>query len=209
MVTDFRGGAARRAPGASARAPVTTFGRLVEVYSRLEGELGEALERECGIPHTWFEAMLRIARTPEGLTMSALANQIALTTGGVTRLLDRMIASGLVERVPCPTDRRVAFAALTAAGRRRLEEALEVHTRNLETVFTGLSGADLAVLADLLERLDRDAPRCNDAVGPPAKRRPPGARCPGTSRSPSGATTGTLTRARRQLDTWPGGRTPG
>jgi MarR family transcriptional regulator, 2-MHQ and catechol-resistance regulon repressor len=134
---------------------VTTFGRLVEVYSRLEGELGGALERECGIPHTWFEAMLRIARSPDGLTMSALANQIALTTGGVTRLLDRMIASGLVERLPCPTDRRVAFAALTEAGRRKLEEALEVHTRNLESVFAGLSGEDLAVLDDLLERLDR------------------------------------------------------
>jgi hypothetical protein len=37
---------------------VTTFGRLVEAYSALERQLGAAFERECGIPHTWFEAML-------------------------------------------------------------------------------------------------------------------------------------------------------
>ena len=99
---------------------VTTFGRLVEAYSALERELGAALERECGVPHTWFEVMLRIARSPGGLTLGALADQIALTSGGVTRLLDRMTAAGLVERVPSPTDRRISFAALTAAGRRRL-----------------------------------------------------------------------------------------
>ena len=39
--------------------------------------------------------------------MSQLADQVALTSGGITRLLDRMTAAGLVQRVPCPTDRRV------------------------------------------------------------------------------------------------------
>ena len=55
--------------------------------------------------------------------MGALAQQVALTTGGVTRLVDRMISAGLVERVPCPTDRRVLFAALTPAGEAKLDEA--------------------------------------------------------------------------------------
>lgn len=132
---------------------VTTFGRLAEVYSALEHKLGRALERECGIPHTWFEVMLRIARTPGGLTMSALASQITLTTGGVTRLFDRMITAGLVERVPCPSDRRVILAGLTEPGRRKLDEALKVHTPSLNAVFAELSTEDIAALDNLLERL--------------------------------------------------------
>ncbi|MEU5948686.1 MarR family transcriptional regulator [Micromonospora sp. NPDC047465] len=140
---------------------VTTFGRLVEAYSALERQLGEALERECGIPHTWFEAMLRIARSPDKLTMSALASQIALTTGGMTRLLDRMVTAGLVERVPCPTDRRVSFAALTPDGRQKLEEAAKIHVRNLERVFADYTSDEIKTLDDLLDRLlrrDRERP---------------------------------------------------
>jgi MarR family transcriptional regulator, 2-MHQ and catechol-resistance regulon repressor len=134
---------------------VTTFGRLVEAYSALERQLGAELERGCGIPHTWFEVMLRIARSPGGLTLGALADQIALTSGGVTRLLDRMTAAGLVERVPSPTDRRISFAALTEAGRRKLEQAAEVHVRNLERVFASYTGDEVQTLDDLLGRLVR------------------------------------------------------
>jgi MarR family 2-MHQ and catechol resistance regulon transcriptional repressor len=132
---------------------VTTFGRLVETYGALEHRLDDALERDSGIPLTWFEVMLRIARSGDGLTMSALADQIAVTSGGVTRLVDRMIGAGLVERVRCPTDRRVSYAALTPAGRRKFDEAAKAHVRHLEDVFTGFSGDDLAVLDDLLDRL--------------------------------------------------------
>ena len=65
------------------------------------------------------------------------AAQVALTTGGITKLLDRMVDADLVTRVPCPTDRRVAFAALTPRGERTLEQASAVHTRDLRQVFDG------------------------------------------------------------------------
>lgn len=138
---------------------VTTFGRLVEAYSALERELGGALERENGIPHTWFEAMLRIARSRDGLTMSALADQIALSTGGVTRLIDRMITAGLVERVPCPTDRRISYAALTAAGRLKLDEAAESHVDNLKRAFADCTDDDIQALDHLLDGLLRSQRR--------------------------------------------------
>jgi DNA-binding MarR family transcriptional regulator len=132
---------------------VTTFGRLVEAYSVLERQLGASLEQEAGIAHTWFEALLRIARSPDGLTMSELAGQIALTSGGVTRLIDRMITAGLVQRVPCPTDRRISYAALTAAGQQKVQEAAAIHTRNLQRAFATLTDDDVTALDDLLGRL--------------------------------------------------------
>lgn len=140
----------------TARTPdlTTTFGRLVEVYSGFERQLGRSLEAQCGIPHSWFEMMLRISRSPNGqITMSALAGQVALSTGGVTRIFDRMLAGGYAERVPCPTDRRVVYAALTPAGQAKLTEAAEVHQRNLEQLFKGLSASERRRLDQLLDRL--------------------------------------------------------
>jgi DNA-binding MarR family transcriptional regulator len=139
-------------------ALITTFGRLVEVEGRLERRLGADLEAQCGLPHAWFEVLVRLARSEDGqLTMGALAEQVTLTTGGVTRLVDRMDAAGYVERLPCPTDRRVAFAAITKAGRKKLTEASAVHAANLREVFAGFSTRDLTVLDRLLDRL-RAAP---------------------------------------------------
>ena len=137
---------------------ITTFGRLVEVHSGLGGHLGRSLEQRCGIPHTWFEVLLRIARADGGrVSMGQLAQQVALTSGGVTRLVDRMIAAGYVERVPCPSDRRVQFAALTEQGQAKLEEAAEVHAANLQRAFDSFGEQDLRMLDGLLDRLRRPA----------------------------------------------------
>lgn len=132
---------------------ISTFGRLVEVYSRLERSLGGALEESTGLPHTWFEVLVRLARSDGRLTMGGLAGQIALTSGGVTRLTDRMESGGLVRRVPCPDDRRVAYITLTDAGRAKLDEAAEVHAANLRQTFTGFSDRERATLDRLLDRL--------------------------------------------------------
>lgn len=138
---------------------ITTFGRIVEAYSRLEQWLGPAMEKETGLPHVWFEVLIRLARSEqEQLTMSALAQQIALTTGGVTRLVDRMQAAGYVERRPCPTDRRVSYAGITSTGREALQHAAATHARNLQDVFSGFSKRDLTALDRLLDRIRESAP---------------------------------------------------
>lgn len=135
-------------------ALITTFGRLLEVQSRLERRLGADLEARCDLPHAWFEVLVRLARSDDGrLTMGSLAEQISLTTGGVTRLVDRMETAGYVQRVPCPTDRRVSYAALTDAGRAKLDEAAQVHAANLRSVFAAFSDEDRSTLDALLDRL--------------------------------------------------------
>jgi MarR family 2-MHQ and catechol resistance regulon transcriptional repressor len=135
-------------------ALLTTFGRLVEAHASLGRQLGRSLEEEAGVPHTWFEVLLRISRSDgRQISMGDLAQQVALTSGGITRLVDRMVDAQLVRRVPCPTDRRVAYAALTAKGERQLRDATKVHTRDLQEAFSGFSAADLRRLDELLDRL--------------------------------------------------------
>jgi MarR family transcriptional regulator, 2-MHQ and catechol-resistance regulon repressor len=133
---------------------ITSWGRLVEAYSFVDRRLGASLEASCGIPMAWFEVLLRLARAEDDkLTMGALAEQVALTSGGVTRLLDRMTKAGYVERRQSPTDRRVVHAALTPAGRAKTEEAALVHARDLADVFAPFSSQERGVLDDLLDRL--------------------------------------------------------
>jgi MarR family 2-MHQ and catechol resistance regulon transcriptional repressor len=133
---------------------VSTFGRLLEVYSRLEHDLGRDLETRTGLPLTWFEVLLRLSRSRGGqLTMGALSSQLALTSGGMTRLVDRVSAAGYVERRPCPSDRRVQFAAITGAGRHMLQEAAEVHAASLRRAFAPLQAHELASLDALLDRI--------------------------------------------------------
>lgn len=146
-------------------ALITTFGRLIEVQSRLERRLGAELESRCDLPHAWFEVLVRLGRSQGArLTMGSLAEQVSLTTGGVTRLVDRMEAAGYVERVPCPTDRRVSYTALTDAGRAKLDEAARVHAANLRSVFSAFSDAERTTLDTLLDRL-RTTPGADVTTG--------------------------------------------
>jgi MarR family transcriptional regulator, 2-MHQ and catechol-resistance regulon repressor len=87
--------------------------------------------------------------------MGALAQEVALSSGGITRLLDRMVTAKLVTRVPCPTDRRVPFTALTTQGRAKLDEASKVHAANLRRAFADVGARDLRNFDHLLDQLRR------------------------------------------------------
>lgn len=133
---------------------IHTFGVLLEALTHLNQRFDRSLRDKVGITHGWFEALLRIERSGGAMTMGDLAGQIALTSGGVTRLVDRLIEEGLVERRPCATDRRVLYVALTEAGRAKLEEAIDVHLVDLEEQLTGrLSEEERSLLVAVMERL--------------------------------------------------------
>jgi DNA-binding MarR family transcriptional regulator len=85
--------------------------------------------------------------------MNELADRVVLSRAGITRLVDRLVEDGLVERVKCASDARGAFAALTDRGRERLEEARPKHLAAVKRYFLGsFSRAELEILADLMER---------------------------------------------------------
>jgi len=122
---------------------ITLVGLLVESYTALRTELDRGLERDADLPLLWFELLIRLARSPgHQLRMSDLAAQTSLTPSGLTRAIDRLVAAGLVERLPCPSDRRGAFASLTPAGLDRIEAAVGPHLQHVERYFTSALAAD-------------------------------------------------------------------
>lgn len=121
---------------AADNALVLAFGRLQGAASRLEYILGRSLERECGISHLMYEVLLILGRAGgQGLSMRALAQEQVLTTGGATRLVDRMEAAGLVERVEDPGDRRGRLVRLTPTGEETTVRASRLHVENIRRYF--------------------------------------------------------------------------
>jgi DNA-binding MarR family transcriptional regulator len=112
---------------------ITLWGLFLEVQAGIGRRLGRELRAEIDLPDAWFEVLLRIGRTPgQAVRMTDLANQVLFSSGGFTKLADRMEQAGLIRREPCPDDRRAIFAVLTAEGRRVLDRALAVHLPGLQ-----------------------------------------------------------------------------
>jgi DNA-binding MarR family transcriptional regulator len=139
-------------------ARIHAFGVTLEAMARLNHVLDRSLRDSVGLAQGSFEALLRIERTGGQMTMGQLAEQVALTSGGVTRMVDRLTEAGLVERRDCETDRRVQYVAITDAGRAKLTEAIEVHLADLEREFVGRIAPDeLETVVAVMDRL-RTAP---------------------------------------------------
>jgi DNA-binding MarR family transcriptional regulator len=139
---------------------IRTFGLLHEAHRRLDRAFNCSLEQSCGISGPFFEVLLRVGRSPDSrLTMSELAAQLGLTSGGTTRLVDRAVAAGLVERESCPTDRRVQWVVLSRTGEQKLDEALDVHLEDLQhELLDRLEPGELVVLERALDKLRAEAP---------------------------------------------------
>jgi DNA-binding MarR family transcriptional regulator len=109
------------------------------------------------LPLAEFDVMFQLALT-EGhrLRMNELADRVVLSRAGITRLVDRLVADGLVARVKCASDARGAFAVLTERGLARLEAARPGHLVAVKRSFlASFSRTELETLAELMER---DAP---------------------------------------------------
>jgi DNA-binding MarR family transcriptional regulator len=144
---------------------ITALGLLIEAAGGLSARLA-AQYAEHDLAPAEFEVLLRIARTPgQAMRMSDLAAQTLLTTSGITRVVDRLERAELVERQACPTDRRGAFAVLTAAGQRRLDAVLPGHLELVDRWFTGrLDAAELDTLLATLRTI-RDGVRPDAIAG--------------------------------------------
>ena len=94
------------------------------------------------------------------MRMSELAGSAVLSPSGVSRLVDRLVVSGLVERTAWRHDGRAIYAVITGAGRRVLDEAADTYATELKEGFLDhLSGEEVQALAGLFERVLPESPR--------------------------------------------------
>jgi DNA-binding MarR family transcriptional regulator len=117
--------------------------------------MSAVLVAQHGLTINDYEALLHLSRAEEGqMRRVDLAARLILTASGVTRLLDGLERAGWVERASCKTDRRVAYAVLTDAGRAKLHEASSSHVSSVRAYFeTRFTPEELDQLSALLGRL--------------------------------------------------------
>jgi len=126
---------------------------LLHAHHQVMGTLDRELREEHDLPLGAYDVLLRLARTSDGaLRMTDLAERVLLSPSGLTRLVDRLAAKGLVERRSDPEDARAALAYLTSKGRTVVREAARTHLRGIREHFTArLSEAQLRNIASGLE----------------------------------------------------------
>jgi len=135
------------------RAFVLANARIVKLLqAEMEGEQGLSLPA--------YEVLVRLSEAVDGrMRMSDLATYATLTPSGLTRLIDKLVTDGLVERLRCETDARVVYAALTPAGLKRLRDAYPTHLRGVREHFVDrLTPDQLAALETALSPLTTGCP---------------------------------------------------
>lgn len=128
---------------------------LTGTHSAVKGRLEEALTAAGLPPMAWLEVLVQVSRAPERrMKMGDLAEALIITRGGLTKLVDRLIKAGLLERTFCETDRRVSYATLLPAGAELLEEMRPVAGAELQAAFSAnLTVSQAKQLRELLDRV--------------------------------------------------------
>jgi DNA-binding MarR family transcriptional regulator len=136
-------------------------------HARVSRRLDEELRAEHDVTFAEYDALLTIARAPDRrIRMGLLADEVLLSKSGVTRLIDRLVSDGLVERSSCLADARGAEAVLTDLGLARLRGASRTHLRGISEHFLGVvEPADLEVLERAMTAIARLAGPSNSAGG--------------------------------------------
>ena len=120
--------------------------------------LDSEFERDAGLPVRWYDVLVHLEETPDGLRMNELAEQILYSKSGFTRVVDRMEEAGLVRRVRPENDRRSILVVLTDSGRETMERARRHHRHWIDEHFSHhLSDTDIKALTRALEKLSTHA----------------------------------------------------
>ena len=135
-------------------SPVLVIGRLHRVALALTTELVKVYNAH-GLGEGDFDVLATLRRTgePHELTPTELMDQTMVTSGAVTKRLDRLEGAGLVERRVAGGYRRSRIVVLTEKGRELIDRAAPEHFANEARLLEPLTASERATLARLLGKL--------------------------------------------------------
>jgi len=144
-----------RSSGAPSVELASLFGDLVRLETELWDRVDRRLRDDHDLPLTWFEPMQVMDRVVDCRVVD-IAEELSITVGGVSKLVDRVERSGWCVRTPNPNDARSSVVALTRPGRRLLEAATDSCDDELAAQLAAAVSADrLAVFASIVRDMRR------------------------------------------------------
>jgi DNA-binding MarR family transcriptional regulator len=134
---------------------VGVWRRFLQAHAVVIRQLERDLASDAAMPLGWYDVLLHLAEAPgRRLRMAELADRVLLSRSGLTRLVDRMVAEGLVCRERSPDDARGTFTVLLPAGVDRLRKAAPGHLASVQAHFLSRFTDDqLHQLGALLDRV--------------------------------------------------------
>jgi DNA-binding MarR family transcriptional regulator len=131
------------------------WGGFLRSHALVYQELERRLLKSHGMSLSAYDVLLRLTwARPDGLRMSELAAHVLMTSGGVTRLADRLERDGLIERVRSTDDMRGYLARITPAGRKALRSANRQHLADVRELFLDhVTKEELELLARVWGRI--------------------------------------------------------
>ena len=141
-------------PNNLAEPQLAAWRTFITLHATIVDLIDRTLVAEGQLPLHWYDVLIELAEAPEQrLRMHELARSVVLSRSGLTRLVDRIEAAGLLCREPDPADRRGSFAVLTTEGRAALRAAWPVYARAIQEHFAQhLSDDEVRIITEAFGR---------------------------------------------------------
>ena len=133
--------------------------KLWVVLARAYGAIAQQVERDVAQHElTPMEfGILEVLHHKGPLLLGEIQRKVLVTSGGITYLVDRLVAKGLVKRQECPNDRRARYAVLTPAGTALIRRIFPAHAKAIAAALSGLGTREQTEATALLRQLGRSA----------------------------------------------------
>ena len=128
----------RQAPGEAKRRGLATaaWAAVLQVHAALVPKLDLLLTRTTGLALSWYDVLLELAAAPDRrLLMGELGQRVVLSRTRVSRIVDELVAAGLVRKETNPRDGRSSYAVLTKEGLAKYRAAAPVYLAGIEREF--------------------------------------------------------------------------
>ncbi|MBO6834903.1 MAG: MarR family transcriptional regulator [Alphaproteobacteria bacterium] len=126
---------------------------MLRTTRNVEYVLRDRLKSEFDTTLPRFDVMAALFRSDEGMSMTRLSEQLVVSNGNVTGIVDRLEQEGQVQRVTNERDRRATLVALTDLGRAEFAKMAAAHQRWIDEMLTPLAADDIGRMTDMFQVL--------------------------------------------------------
>ncbi len=138
--------------------PRTRFGLEFALLARRWRRTLDTRLAEAGLTDATWAPLVHLHESGDGISQKALAALVGLDASSLVRLLDILVARGLVERRTDPADRRARLIYLTAPGRAAVADILRLLNGREAEILADVGDAELAQVMDVFARIARRLP---------------------------------------------------
>ncbi|HEX2554106.1 MAG TPA: MarR family transcriptional regulator [Microvirga sp.] len=133
--------------------------RLLTCTTMIEGEVRRRLRERFDVTLPRFDLMAQLDKAPEGMTLSDLSKRMMVSNGNLTGLVERLAASGHLDRRTSESDRRAQVISLTPLGRAEFRAMAAAHEHWIANLFGDLTRREQEDLMRLLAKTKMSARR--------------------------------------------------